>query len=127
MDFNDLLGTLQDSTEVFTVQDIVLTIVLSFVLSLVVGLVYQRYAQRCILLPVLRANPGIAGHGGWDRDADCRFEHRSRVSPWLGRFLLYAFATLSKRLGTLDLSSLPWQSAWRVVLGFICWPWYQRW
>jgi hypothetical protein len=60
MDFNSLFANLQDSTEVFTVQDIVLTIVLSFVLSFVVGLVYrathkgvsysQSYVQTLVLL-----------------------------------------------------------------------------
>jgi uncharacterized membrane protein YhiD involved in acid resistance len=41
MDFADWLATVQDATEVFTVQDVLVTVALSFVLSMVVGKVYQ--------------------------------------------------------------------------------------
>ena len=61
MDFNSLLAALQDTTEVFTVYDIVLTIVLSFVLSLLIGYLYQRthhgvaYSQSYVQTLVLMA------------------------------------------------------------------------
>jgi hypothetical protein len=42
MDFGNFLAALQDTTEVFTVYDIVLTLVISFTLTLVIGLTYQR-------------------------------------------------------------------------------------
>lgn len=41
MDITTLLETLQNTTETFTVQDVLLTTVLSFVLSLIIGYVYQ--------------------------------------------------------------------------------------
>jgi hypothetical protein len=41
MDFSAWLATLQDATEAFTVQDVLVTVTLSFVLSLIVGKVYQ--------------------------------------------------------------------------------------
>lgn len=41
MDINTLLNQLQNTTETFTVQDVLLITVLSFVLSLVIGYVYQ--------------------------------------------------------------------------------------
>ena len=41
MDFGSLLEALQDTTEVFTIQDVILTIVLSFLLALVIGWVYR--------------------------------------------------------------------------------------
>ena len=63
MDFNSLLAALQDSTEAFTIQDIVLTIVLSFVLSLVIGWMYktthrgvsysQSYVQTLVMLAMI--------------------------------------------------------------------------
>jgi uncharacterized membrane protein YhiD involved in acid resistance len=61
MDFNAFLAALQDTTEVFTSYDIVLTIVLSFVLSLLIGYVYQRthrgvaYSQSYVQTVVLMA------------------------------------------------------------------------
>jgi uncharacterized membrane protein YhiD involved in acid resistance len=45
MDLNALLAELQQTTETFTVQDIVFTTMLSFVLSLVIGYTYQ-YTYR---------------------------------------------------------------------------------
>lgn len=63
MDFTTLLAALQDSTEIFTVQDIVLTVVLSFVLSLFIGWIYkithrgvaysQSYVQTLVLLAMV--------------------------------------------------------------------------
>lgn len=41
MDINTLLDQLQNTTETFTVQDVLLITVLSFVLSLVIGYIYQ--------------------------------------------------------------------------------------
>ena len=41
MDINTLLNQLQNTTESFTVQDVLLITVLSFVLSLVIGYIYQ--------------------------------------------------------------------------------------
>lgn len=61
MDFNALMAALQDTTEVFTVYDIVLTIALSFVLSLVIGSLYQHthrgvaYSQSYVQTLVLMA------------------------------------------------------------------------
>lgn len=61
MDFNAFLATLQDTSEVFTTYDIVLTIVLSFALSLLIGTVYQRthrgvaYSQSYVQTVVLMA------------------------------------------------------------------------
>ncbi len=61
MDFNSFLAALQDTTEVFTSYDIVLTIVLSFVLSLLIGTIYQRthrgvaYSQSYVQTLVLMA------------------------------------------------------------------------
>ncbi|OUC07886.1 membrane protein, partial [Litorilinea aerophila] len=42
MDFTQLLQQLHDATEVFTVQDVVITVVLSFLLSLVIAWVYRE-------------------------------------------------------------------------------------
>ncbi len=42
MDFGSLLAGLQNTSEVFTVYDIVLTLVMSFTLVLIIGLVYQH-------------------------------------------------------------------------------------
>jgi len=63
MDFTSILAALQDSTEVFTVQDIILTVVLSFVLSLFIGWIYkvthrgvaysQSYVQTLVLLAMV--------------------------------------------------------------------------
>ncbi len=63
MDFGSFLATLQDTTEVFTVQDVILTIVLSFVLSLAIGWVYrdthrgvaysQSYVQTLVLMAMV--------------------------------------------------------------------------
>ncbi len=60
MDFAGFLEALQDTSEVFTVFDVVLTIVLSFVLSTVIGLNYrathrgvaysQSYVQTLVLM-----------------------------------------------------------------------------
>lgn len=61
MDFNAFLAALQDTTEVFTTYDIILTIALSFVLSLLIGYVYQRthrgvaYSQSYVQTVVLMA------------------------------------------------------------------------
>jgi uncharacterized membrane protein YhiD involved in acid resistance len=61
MDFNALLTALQDTTEVFTTYDIVLTIVVSFVLALLIGTMYQRthrgvaYSQSYVQTLVLMA------------------------------------------------------------------------
>ncbi len=41
MDINTLLESLQNTTETFTVQDVLLTVVLSFVLASIIGYVYQ--------------------------------------------------------------------------------------
>ena len=41
MDITELLSSLQDATNVFTAQDVILVILLSFVLSLAIGWVYQ--------------------------------------------------------------------------------------
>jgi uncharacterized membrane protein YhiD involved in acid resistance len=63
MDFGSILAALQDTTEVFTVPDILLTIVLSFVLSLAIGWVYkithrgvaysQSYVQTLVLMAMV--------------------------------------------------------------------------
>jgi uncharacterized membrane protein YhiD involved in acid resistance len=63
MDFNAFLTALQDTTEVFTTFDIVLTIVLSFVLSLLIGMLYrhthrsiaysQSYVQTLVLMAMV--------------------------------------------------------------------------
>jgi uncharacterized membrane protein YhiD involved in acid resistance len=63
MDFGSLLAALQDTTEVFTVQDVILTIILSFVLSLAIGWVYrdthrgvaysQSYVQTLVLMAMV--------------------------------------------------------------------------
>ncbi len=63
MDFNSILTALNDSTEAFTIQDIVLTIVLSFALSMVIGWMYkithrgvsysQSYVQTLVLLAMV--------------------------------------------------------------------------
>jgi uncharacterized membrane protein YhiD involved in acid resistance len=60
MDFGSLLAQLQDTSEVFTVYDIVLTLVMSFTLVLIIGLVYrtthhgvaysQSYVQTLVML-----------------------------------------------------------------------------
>jgi len=42
MDFETLLASLQDATNVFSAQDVILVIILSFLLSLVIGWVYQN-------------------------------------------------------------------------------------
>lgn len=42
MDFTQLLQQLHDATEVFTVQDVVITVVLSFLLSLVIAWIYRE-------------------------------------------------------------------------------------
>jgi uncharacterized membrane protein YhiD involved in acid resistance len=61
MDFNAFLSALQDTTEVFTAYDVVLTIVLSFVLSLLIGYVYRQthrgvaYSQSYVQTVVLMA------------------------------------------------------------------------
>lgn len=61
MNFADLLASLQNTTEVFTVQDVVLTIVLSFVLSMGIGWIYQithrgvAYSQSYVQTLVLMA------------------------------------------------------------------------
>jgi uncharacterized membrane protein YhiD involved in acid resistance len=61
MDFNALLNSLQDTTEVFTIYDVVLTLVLAFVLSLLIGSVYQRthrgvaYSQSYVQTLVMMA------------------------------------------------------------------------
>lgn len=44
-DLNTLLNQLQDSTQTFTGQDVVLTIILSFLLSLIIGWVYRATHQ----------------------------------------------------------------------------------
>ena len=41
MDFETFLSSLQDATNVFTAQDVLLVIILSFLLALVIGWVYQ--------------------------------------------------------------------------------------
>lgn len=63
MDFGSLLAALQDTTEVFTVYDVILTIVLSFVLALAIGWVYrdthrgvaysQSYVQTLVLMAMV--------------------------------------------------------------------------
>jgi uncharacterized membrane protein YhiD involved in acid resistance len=63
MDFAAFLEALQDTTEVFTVADVILTIVLSFVLALVIGSVYknthrgvaysQSYVQTLVLMAMV--------------------------------------------------------------------------
>lgn len=63
MDFGSLLEALQDTTEVFTIQDVILTIVLSFLLALVIGWVYrdthrgvaysQSYVQTLVLMTMV--------------------------------------------------------------------------
>lgn len=63
MNFADFLAALQDTTEVFSAYDVVLTIVLSFVLALVIGQVYrathrgvaysQSYVQTLILMAMV--------------------------------------------------------------------------
>lgn len=63
MDFNAFLAALQDTTEVFTTYDVVLTIVLSFVLSMLIGYVYrathrgvaysQSYVQTVVLMAMV--------------------------------------------------------------------------
>lgn len=63
MDFGSLLGALQDTTEVFTVEDVILTIVISFLLALVIGWVYrethrgvaysQSYVQTLVLMTMV--------------------------------------------------------------------------
>jgi uncharacterized membrane protein YhiD involved in acid resistance len=61
MDFNAFLNALQDTTEVFTTYDIVLTIVVSFVLTLLIGYTYKRthrgvaYSQSYVQTVVLMA------------------------------------------------------------------------
>src|SRR5688572_3150031 len=61
MDFNAFFASLQDTTEVFSAYDVVLTILLSFVLSLLIGYVYQRthrgvaYSQSYVQTVVLMA------------------------------------------------------------------------
>jgi uncharacterized membrane protein YhiD involved in acid resistance len=61
MDFNAFMAALQDTTEVFTAYDVLLTIVLSFVLSLLIGLVYRQthrgvaYSQSYVQTVVLMA------------------------------------------------------------------------
>ena len=63
MDFGSFLAALQDTSEVFSAQDVVLTIVLSFVLSLVIGQVYrathrgvaysQSYVQTLVMMSMV--------------------------------------------------------------------------
>lgn len=63
MDFATFLQALQDTTEVFTIADVILTIVLSFVLALVIGSVYkfthrgvaysQSYVQTLVLMAMV--------------------------------------------------------------------------
>jgi hypothetical protein len=63
MTIQDLLTALQDTTEVFTAADILLTILLSFLLSLVIGVVYrathrgvaysQSYVQTLVLMAMV--------------------------------------------------------------------------
>lgn len=63
MDFVAFLNALQDTSEVFTVYDILLTIALSFTLSLVIGVTYrsthrgvaysQSYVQTLILMSMV--------------------------------------------------------------------------
>lgn len=63
MDFGSFLAALQDTSEVFTVYDIVLTLVMSFTLTLVIGVVYQRthhgvaysqsYVQTLVMLGMI--------------------------------------------------------------------------
>lgn len=63
MDFGTLLGALQDTTEVFSIYDVVLTIVLAFVLSLLIGTTYkythrgvaysQSYVQTLVLMAMV--------------------------------------------------------------------------
>ncbi len=63
MDFGSFWAALQDTTEVFTVQDVLLTIVLSFVLALAIGWVYrdthrgvaysQSYVQTLVLMAMV--------------------------------------------------------------------------
>ena len=61
MDFNAFLAALQDTTEVFTTYDVILTIALSFVLSLLIGTVYKQthrgvaYSQSYVQTVVLMA------------------------------------------------------------------------
>jgi uncharacterized membrane protein YhiD involved in acid resistance len=61
MDFNAFFASLQDTTEVFSTYDVVLTIVLSFVLSLLIGAVYRQthrgvaYSQSYVQTLVLMA------------------------------------------------------------------------
>jgi uncharacterized membrane protein YhiD involved in acid resistance len=61
MDFNAFFASLQDTTEVFSAYDVVLTIVLSFVLSLLIGAVYRQthrgvaYSQSYVQTLVLMA------------------------------------------------------------------------
>ena len=75
MDFNAFLAALQDTTEVFTTYDVVLTIVLSFVLSLLIGTVYRQthrgvaYSQSYVQTVVLDS-PGGALDDGFGRRID---------------------------------------------------------
>lgn len=65
MDITELFASLQDATNVFTVQDVLLVIVLSFVLSLAVGWIYkitykgvaytQSYVHTLVLLSMVVA------------------------------------------------------------------------
>lgn len=61
MDLNAFLAALQDTTEVFTTYDVILTIALSFVLSLLIGTVYKQthrgvaYSQSYVQTVVLMA------------------------------------------------------------------------
>ena len=61
MDFNAFLAALQDTTEVFSAYDVLLTIALSFVLALLVGKTYQHthrgvaYSQSYVQTVVLMA------------------------------------------------------------------------
>lgn len=63
MDFETFLSSLQDATNVFTVQDVFLVIILSFLLALVIGWVYkitytgvaytQSYVHTLVLLTMV--------------------------------------------------------------------------
>jgi uncharacterized membrane protein YhiD involved in acid resistance len=63
MDFGSFLAALQDTSEVFSVYDVVLTIVLAFVLALVIGSTYrtthrgvaysQSYVQTLVLMAMV--------------------------------------------------------------------------
>ena len=75
-EFNALITQLQDATNVFTAQDLILTLVLEFRALCDYRLHLSRHLSRRILQPVFCTDTGPGQHGGGHYHA-----HRWPISP----------------------------------------------